>query len=229
MKTLRFAAALSTLFAVFVALPAAEQAPPAGQAPAPVLRVEVTPATLTLALGESATLSAVVRDAAGAVVADARVVFAGNRRQITVSADGVVQAIQPGTHVVTVTALPPGVEATGRGGRGGAAPPNRVTVIVTVPEPAIRAVTFVDPPARFYAGTRVSLDVHVVDVADRVRPSEPIAWTSSDEAVARVDSFGHATLVSPGTARIVASTGGVSAGLYLTALPNPVATFEVTA
>jgi hypothetical protein len=86
----------------------------------PALRVEVPASEVTLRLGEQMTLTAVVRNAAGALVEDATLVFSSsNRRQLAVEpSTGVMEATEPGTYTVTITAVPAGgapgvVEAEG--------------------------------------------------------------------------------------------------------------------
>ncbi len=217
--------------ALSASLPATTQNPPqTPAAPGSDLRVKVTPATLTLKLGESAALKAVVTDAAGRDVPDARVVFASqSRRQLAVTAEGVVTAAEPGTYQVFVTALPAGAdEPGGRGGRGGFTALNRTEVTIVVPEPPIATVTLTGVPSRFYAGTRVNLAATVMDEAGRDRNEETIAWNSMNAAVARVDRFGQLQLSAPGTTRITASTGGVTAALDITVAANPVTAFEVS-
>ena len=213
-----------------------QQAPPAQTQPAPVLRVEVPAAEVTLPLGQEMTLTAVVRDAAGAVVSDAQIVFASsNFRQLAVDpSTGVMRAAEPGTYTVTITAVPAGAAApTGRGGRGGRGggddAPNRATVTVTVPEPPIRSVEFVDLPARVYAGTLITLAVKAVDEADRDRSDEEVMFASSMPAVAAVNRFGQVRLLAPGTTTISATVGGVTASSAVRVAENPVARLNLTA
>ncbi|NQW03385.1 MAG: hypothetical protein HQ485_05100 [Acidobacteria bacterium] len=222
LTALAFAAPLS------VARPEAQASQP--QAP-PQLTVVVTPGTVTLELGKEATLTAVVHDASGRTVSDATVVFASqSRRELSVNAQGVMRAIAPGTYQVTVTAVPAaGAAGARQGGRGGGGAPNRTTVTVTVPEPPIRDVMFVDPPTRFYAGTTVGVSVGVTDSADRNRSTEVIAYASSAPAVATVNKYGQLRLLSVGAAAITASTGGVTASLPVSVVANPISRLEVSA
>ena len=110
------------------------------------LRLEVEPSTATLAVGETLTLSAIVRDVDGDIVDDARVVFYSRaRRSIGVTRAGEVEAYQPGSF--TLVALVPS-DPDNTSGRGIPESRVRVEVPVTVPLPPIETVTFAPLPAQ---------------------------------------------------------------------------------
>ena len=70
------------------------------------ITVEISPGRVTLGVGEKATLVATVRDAAGAVVDAATVVyFSRARRSVGVTREGEVEAYRPGEF--TLIALVP--------------------------------------------------------------------------------------------------------------------------
>ena len=220
----RIASCMAALLACAVLMVRGQQdgAPPAG------ITIEVEPAALTLRIGETAQLSATVRDAGGAVVEDPTVVyFSRARRSVGVTRRGRVEAYRPGEF--TLVALVP-TNADDRRARPDARA--RVEIPVTVPLPPVAEVAFADVPDRFYAGTAPRLDVVVTDTSGVRRDDVPVAFTTDDAAVAAIDRFGFLALHAPGTAVVTAEAAGVSsAGLTLDVLASPVTalTLEVGA
>lgn len=189
------------------------------------LALEVTPDRLTLAVGETATLAATVRDGSGAVVDDATVVyFSRARRSVGVTRRGEVEAYRPGEF--TLVALVP-ADPDSRDRRPEARV--RVEVPVTVPPPAAARVTFTDSPPRYFVGTRFRLSVEVVDAAGAVRTDVPVSFASTDAGVAEVDAFGFLTLRAPGTVEITAAAEGVGDRLTVEVEPDPVTALELRA
>ena len=216
----------AALLAGVVALAAAPWAAAAQARPQPeTLTLEITPDRLTLAVGETATLTATVRDGDGAVVDGAPVVyFSRARRSVAVTPGGEVEAYRPGEF--TVVALVPA-----NPGRGGRRPEARVRVEVpvTVPLPAAARVSFTDAPPKYYVGTRPRLSVEVVDVIGAVRTDVPVSFTSADAGVAEVDGFGFLTLHAPGAAEVTATAEDVSERLVIEVETSPVSALELRA
>ena len=108
--------------------------------------IEVTPASMTLEVGESAMLRVVIRGS------DAQVVFfSGNRMALTVTPSGRVTANRPGTFVVT--ALLPDKPFDGAWDSYSRRDPGiRTTIEVTVADPPLESITIVGFPSRMYAG-----------------------------------------------------------------------------
>ena len=204
---------------------AAAPAPAAAQAETGALTIEVAPDRLTLAVGEKATLAATVRDASGAVVDDATVIYLSRaRRSVGVTRGGEVEAYRPGEF--TLVALVPA--DPGGGGRRPEARV-RVEVPVTVPPPAAARVAFADAPAKYYVGTRPRLAVEVVDVVGAVRTDIPVTFASADAGLAEVDGFGFLTLRAPGSVEITATAEGVSDRLAIEVETSPVTSLELRA
>ena len=215
------AAVLAGLMALAAPWPAAAQ----GQAEAGGLTLEVTPGRLTLAVGETATLAATVRDADGAVVEDATVVyFSRARRSVGVTRGGEVEAYRTGEF--TLVALVP-ADPRSRDRRPEARV--RIEVPVTVPPPAAARVAFTDPPPKYYVGTRPRLAVEVVDAVGAVRADIPVSFASADDAVAEVDGFGYLTLHGPGEVEITATAEDVSDRLAIEVETSPVTSLELRA
>ncbi len=220
---------IRSAMAVLVGIAALAAAPwPAaaqGQAEAGELTLEVTPGRLTLAVGDTATLVATVRDADGAVVDDATVVyFSRARRSVGVTRGGEVEAFRTGEF--TIVALVP-ADARSRDRRPEARV--RIEVPVTVPPPAAARVTFTDTPPKYYVGTRPRLAVEVVDAVGAVRTDVPVSFASADDAVAEVDGFGFLTLHGPGEVEIAATAEDVSARLAVEVETSPVTSLELRA
>ena len=210
--------ALSLAVAAALTLTAAAQ--PQQQAAPPAVNVTVQPATLTLPLGETATLRAVVTDASGAVVERPVVFFSSARRALTVnSSSGEVEALQPGTYTVTARVPAPA---------GGDAPPAEATVTVVVPYPAVAALEFANLPARAYEGTALRPDVRIHDVDGGLRTDLTPELRSSDPAVVTVTPLGLLRIAGTGRATITASAEGVSETFAMTAVANPTATLRLS-
>ena len=205
--------------------PAAAQAQAQAQAETGALTLEVTPDRLTLAVGDRATLAAVVRDGDGAVMDDTPVVyFSRARRSVGVTPGGEVEAYRPGEF--TLVALVP-ADPGSRDRRPEARV--RVEVPVTVPPPAAARVTFTDAPPKYYVGTRPRLSVEVVDVIGAVRTDVPVSFASADVGVAEVDGFGFLTLHAPGSVEVTATAEEVSERLAIEVETSPVTALELRA
>jgi len=193
--------------------------------PAEPLTIEVSPNRLTIEVGEKASLTATVRNAAGVVVDGATVVyFSRARRSVAVTRGGEVEAYQPGDFTL-IALVPSDPDDDSR------RPDARVEVEipVTVPKPEVERIAFTTVPLKFYAGTRPRLAVEVIDVVGDTRTDVEVSYTTSAPRVAAVDRFGFLTLLQSGTVEIVASAGGVSDTLSVAVDANPVNSLELHA
>ena len=93
-----------------------------------------------------------------------------------------------------------------------------------LPYPALRngvepkrlaASPFTEVPGTFYAGTQPRLDVVVTDTVGARRDDVPVAFSSSDAAVATLDRFGFLALRAPGTATVTAAVDTESDALTI--------------
>ena len=198
---------------------------PEPDAQAEGLTIEVSPTRLTLGVGDTATLVATVRDADGAVVDDARVVyFSRARRSVSVTREGEVEAHRSGDF--TLIALVPKDPAD-----DSRRPDARVQVevAVAVPLPPVERVAFTRVPPKFYVGTRPQIAVEVVDAIGNTRSDVTVSLTSSASRVARVDRFGFLTLLEPGRVEITATAEDASDMLSIEIDANPVSSLELQA
>ena len=212
MKAARIALTLALLAAAFP-LAAATQTPKAST-------IEVDPPQLTLQVGETASLTATVRDTSGNAV-DTTVVFISRaRRSVGVNAAGRVEAFRPGNFVLI--ALVPQER-----GRRSTDARVRVEIPVTVPFPPVERVTFQDPPNRFYVEITPRLTVEVVDRSGAVRSNVAVEYSTSDPAIGTVNRFGDLTLREPGALDVTVKAGAVSATLSIMVEENPISSLEL--
>jgi serine/threonine-protein kinase len=209
-----------------------EVPPPAGllspPAPVPVAvtRMDVSPLSLAITVGAEARLTAVLRDSAGASVPAAVLWEALDPQVAVVSADGLVRGVTAGQG--RVVARSGGASASAVVTVSPAAVPPAPTATRTVEGPARVASVGVSPPGLSLAvgeSARLTAALRAADGA--ALSGRPIAWTSSDSRVARVNPDGSVTAAAPGTALVTASVESASATVAVTVSTAPVAAIAV--
>ena len=181
------------------------------------LTLQVQPAEVQLNVGETIQLDAEVVDVQGQAVPDTSIIFfSRDRAAVSVTRDGQATAHSPGQF--TLVALRPG--------DGGG---ERLTqsIPVTVPQPPIQDITFVDAPDRLYAGTQQPIAIQAVDASGTTRDDVIVDVQSSDPSVATVSPFGEITTHQDGTVTITAQAEGVQAETTIRVVPNPVTAIEL--
>jgi uncharacterized protein YjdB len=172
--------------------------------------VHVSAAQDTLTVGLNETLTATPYDSSGNVITGRTVTWhSSNTAVATVTAAGLVKAIGPGTAVIF---------ATVSGVTGSLA-----MVVNSVPVGSVIVVPAVDTILPL---GQVQLSDTVKDANGNVLTGRPVAWNSTNSAIATVSSTGLVTGVSPGSAQITATSGGV-AGSNTTVVLAPVQTVIV--
>ena len=181
-----------------------------------VARVEVSPATITLEVGEKATVSATAYDADGNVVEVPFMYFSrGGRGRLAVDRfTGEVEAFKGGEFEVMARALGP-TRVSG-------------TMTVAVAFPPIDRVEISGSGGRYYTGVTMRHKATVFDRADDAR-DVPVIWSTSDESVATVDRFGVFTAHGPGEVMLEAAAEGIVGRITYLVANNPVATMAVEA
>jgi uncharacterized protein YjdB len=181
--------------------------------PVPVSTVEVSPGSSDLTVGQTATLSAVAKDAKGNVLTGRPVTWSSGAPTVaTVSAAGLVSAVGAGNAVVFAV-----IE-----GKTGSAS-------VNVRQIAVTSVTIAPPSSNIAVGASVQLAATVrggtTILTDRV-----VGWSSSNDAVAVVSSTGRVTGLKAGAVTITATSEGVSGTAFVAVgiasvivSPNPAA------
>ena len=191
--------------------------------------LEIEPSTLTLKVGDSIQLEAVVKDEVGNIVPDAQVLFFGPRLNLDVTPGGLVRAIRPGEH--RVVALSPEERIEGdpdyytRSFEAGI----RGRLEITVPEPPISSIEIHDLPDTIYAGTTTTVRVTGVDETGAVREDLTPTLTVSNNAVVATDGFGSVTGLTPGAASVTATVDEIEVSAAFEVVPNPIRMLAMTA
>src|SRR5215467_6414681 len=176
-----------------------------------VASVEVTPAQATASIGDKLQFKAIGKDAAGSALPDkVDFWFAAPTDLGGSSDDNIVSLFGPGEVVVGASI----------GGTIGYAK-------VTVSKPHIATIDLAPQLSVVAGGSRL------LAVTPRNKNGDPrsdiaLTWTSSDSAVATVDSAGLLRGGKPGKARIKVTGDGVSAESEVTVIANPVASLAIT-
>ena len=169
--------------------------PPPPPPPPPVATtLAVTPASVQLSsLGETAQLSAEVRDQNGRAMPGAAVTWTSADPTVaSVDASGLVTAVSNGTATVTAAA-------------GSASGSAAVSV-----EQTVASVSVVPDSAALLVGDTVRLSAAAADALGGEVAGAAFAWSSTDTLVATIDSVGLARGVGSGEAEIAASSSGVT-------------------
>jgi uncharacterized protein YjdB len=157
----------------------------------PVAAVEVTPATATIGTGETVQLTAALEDASGNPLTGRTVTWSSSNDGVaTVNATGLVTGVAAGPATIT---------ATSEGVSGSAS--------ITVQEP-VASVDVTPAIDTVRAGTTLQLTATPRDAGGNPLTGRTITWSTSDGAVATVDTDGLVTGEGNGTATITAEVEG---------------------
>jgi serine/threonine-protein kinase len=183
-------------------------APPAVLAAA--LRLPATAGTLTV--GDEVRLVAYARDAAGAPLEGAPVVWTTNNPAIApVSPDGVLTALAIGAASITASSG----EAL-------------ATLALTVTRVGVRTLTVAPRQPIVGAGDVLQLNVATREAGGAQLNTRLLAWSSSRSDVAVVDGAGRVAARAKGTAEITAVSGEVRDSVTLRVTAGVVATVNVS-
>nr|MCR5100380.1 Ig-like domain-containing protein [Butyrivibrio sp.] len=153
--------------------------------------IEVTSSTdVTISIGDTSQIS---YNVSPSNASNKEASFSSSDTSIaTVDSNGLITAIEDGTAVITVSSVYPVFTAE---------------VNVTVEKIAVSSVTISPSTASVLQNETTSLTATVAP-SDATYPE--VTWTSSDQAIATVDSSGNVSAVGQGTATITATADGVS-------------------
>jgi len=198
--------------ALFLALLQAAQQPPS---PSPIAKVEVSPATAELQVGQTAQFSARALDSLGNPVSGVQLDWFDGGGQGNIDSTGMLTAGYRGTVLVTAVASVPGTRPVfGRA---------KVTVL---PEGASR-VELSQVPATVLAGTRLSLAGTAYSVHNDPRDDQ-VRFSSSNARIAQVTPDGRFRALAPGKVTITGEAGAAKSALALTVVPNTLSRLEVS-
>jgi uncharacterized protein YjdB len=170
---------------------------------ATVASVGVTPASVSLPVGTSTTLSAVAKDSSGAIVSGAPITWTSSNTSVaSVSASGVVSALAVGAAVIT---------AASNNGMSGTS-----SVTVTSTAPTVASVTVSPTSSTIDVGKTVQLTATDKDAGGNIIAGQPVTWSSSNTSAATVSSSGLVSAAAAGTATITAKSGGKQGAASIT-------------
>ena len=171
-----------------------------------VATVAVTPdATTLVSLDETVQLSAAAQDANGHEVAGKDFTWeSSDEVVVTVSAAGLVTAVENGT--ATVTATSDGIE-----GNADVTVSQEVAAVIVTPATATISAL----------GATAQLSVGAQDANGHEVAGKDFTWESSDEMVATVSPAGLVTAEANGVATITATTDGVGGDAEITVAQEP--------
>jgi uncharacterized protein YjdB len=162
--------------------------------PVPVSAVTITTPTASPLTGQTVQLTATTKDSAGATLAARAVTWSsGDTLRATVSATGLVRALQPGTVTITAT-------SEGRTG----------TTTLTVANVPVRSVSVTPAPATVAVAQSLAFTAQPKDSTGVPLSGRPVAWASSDASIATVSATGVVTGVAAGSVTITATSEGVA-------------------
>jgi uncharacterized protein YjdB len=145
-------------------------------------------------MGQTIQLTATAKSATGQVLGGRQTTWTtGAPGLATVSSSGLVTGVSPGEPVIFASVE--GVVAS---------------VMVTVRPIPVAAVVVTPAASDIFVGRTVQLSATTRDMDGNVLTGRPVGWTSSNTAVATVNSSGLVTAVAAGTATITASSEGKS-------------------
>lgn len=188
-------------------------------APGVPASVTISPRPSLLEQGQTAQLAATVKDVQGNGRTDVTVSWQStDPATASVSATGLLVAANPSTTPVHIIASAPTA--------GGKTVADTVTVVV-VPI-GIASVTLKTLTPILEVGATVQPALTVIGARGQTVVGRPVAWRSSDPAVASVDPTGTVRGIAPGNADITATVDGVSGTVALHVIPPQVASVVIS-
>ena len=178
----------------------------------PVATVKVTPATASVAVGQTTTLQAQTLDASGATLTGRVVTWSTSSAGVaTVSASGVVTGVAAGTATITAT-------SEGKSG----------TSVVTVTPAPVATVTVSPSSVSLTTGGTQQITVTTADASGNVLTGRTVTWQSANTAVASVTQTGLITAVGAGSTTVTATSEGKNGTVNVTVTAPPVGSVTVT-
>ena len=175
--------------------------------PAPVATVTVALGRSNIVVADTTQATAVLRDARGIVLSGRPITWSSSDQSVaTVNALGVVTAVAPGSATIT---------ATSEGVSGSA--------VQSVGLAPVATVTLSAPDSSLIVFDTVQVTAELRDAGGNVLTGRTITWSSSNVAVAAVNSTGEVAAAGVGSATITATSEGQSATIVFTVAPAPVA------
>ena len=179
---------------------------------APVASVSITPSPLSMSVGQTTTLTAILKDAADNLLSGRPVEWSSSNTGVaSISASGVVTAVAAGTTTITATSE----------GKSGSS-------TVTVSNFAVATVNVQPQNNTIVAGSSIQLSATLTDVNGAPATNRAVSWASSNTNIATVSSNGLVSGIAAGAVTITATSEGKTGTTSVTVQPRPVATVTVT-
>ena len=193
-------AATAILLALAVACGSDSATTDPGTKPPPVVNVasvDVTPQTAEVVVGHTAKLNATPRDASGGALAGRTVSWSSSNANVaSVDNSGTVTGVAAGN--ATITASSEGKSATAA-----------ITVKADAPAVAVATVSITAAPDTIEAWSATALHATTRDAKDSLLTGRVVRWTTSNPAVAIIDSVtGVLTGIDRGTITVTATSEG---------------------
>ena len=172
-----------------------------GDGPAPVASVAITPVAAAVVIGKTTTLTAVAKDAAGAVLTGRAITWTTSAAAVaTVDASGLVTGVATGTTTITATSEGKSAQAA-----------------ITVSPVPVASVTVTPNATSVKAGATVALVATLEDEQGTVLEGRAVTWSTSAPTIATVDAAtGVVTGVAVGTATLTATSEGKTGSATVT-------------
>jgi trimeric autotransporter adhesin len=202
--TSRTRAVMATALLTLVSCSGGDSAPtqqrPTSPTPGPLARVVVTTSVPQIEVSETAIAASSGFDAQSIPVTIGPTVFSsGTPTVATVTPSGLIIGVSPGLARILA-------DVDGQRGE---------TTITVVPIP-VAAVTIAPGPMTLVPGATQEVIATALDRRGLVLQGRPVAWSSSDQTVARVSASGVVSAVAGGVATISANADGVISRIAVT-------------
>ncbi|NGP89741.1 Ig-like domain-containing protein [Fodinibius halophilus] len=173
-------------------------------------QIVLQPSTLSLEVDDTTTINGSILDPDGNTVQDSVAFYSRNSKSVSVSSDGKLKALKPGTFEIIAYAMAPNDD--------------RLTkkLTVDVAYPPVTDIKFVKMPKKVYTKTALSVAYKITDAKGFNRENVEVEFSSSNSNVAYVDQFERLQSKKPGTTTITATAKEVSASWEVTVIENPV-------
>ena len=157
--------------------------------------IVATPHTLSLLKGDSARVTAAVKDAAGVTIANPVLTWTSSKPAVATVNGGMVKGVSAGTGVIYVSS-------------GTFKDSTVVTVAAGTTTPVLTTVAVTPATAAVSVSGTVQLSAAARDQNGQLMTGQTFAWSSSNPQVASVSATGLVKGLAAGTVSIAASAGG---------------------
>ena len=177
-----------------------------------VTSIDLTPTTVNIRAGSTATITARPLDSNRNTVDTRGITWSSSNKLVaTVSANGVVTALSPGDARIAASAM------------GKSAVAN-----VSVTARVIASVVVTPATVSMRVGISAPLQAQTLDVDGLVLSGRTVAWISSNTAIATVNAQGTVTGIAPGATTVTATSEGRSGQVAVTVTLLPVQTIVIS-